>query len=86
MQSVVCGRLVFSVGGRLCAGVWYVVGCVESVGLRSCVCSGLVCMRLVCSRLVCSRLVCVVGCVQSIGVQSFCVFGMQAVGVESSSV
>ena len=34
MQSVVCGRLVSSVGGRLCAGVWYVIG-VQSVGVCS---------------------------------------------------
>jgi hypothetical protein len=34
VQSVVCGRLVSSVGGRLCAGVWYVIG-VQSVGVCS---------------------------------------------------
>ena len=38
MQSVVCGRLVYSVGGRLCAGVWYVIRRLCGVGWSDVVC------------------------------------------------
>jgi hypothetical protein len=93
VQSVVRGRgrLVYSVGDRLCAGVWYVVGCVESCvfAMGWCVCGW--CAVGWCAVGVCSRLRAVdwravvlrvvdwyaIRCVES--------NGMQAVGVVSAS-